>query len=575
MSLSPTPSHADVLTSKGGDQPRSRTRFFDSSVAFSLWAALAWVLLYNRRFWSDTLATVAPHSAGDIAFLVSVFGVLWALHALLLLLIPGRHALKAVAAFLFLAASVGAYFADTYGISIDREIIRNLFDTDRREALALFNTRFAFYFCVLGLIPAILILRLRLRALTIKRSVIYRAGFVTIVAALAAVSFALLGAHYASFIREHKNLRFLVTPANIVYATSSYVSRTQLASHPSAFTDLESPVVRAAQAPGARPLLLLLVIGETARSQNFQLGGYARPTTPELMRRQVHYFGNVYSCGTSTSISLPCMFSGAGRASFDVVRAQHSTNLLDALSRAGFRVQWRDNNSGCKGICSRVASIDYTVRRDDAFCGKTGCYDEVMLEDLPRELAQLAADSVIVFHQAGSHGPAYSERYPKRFEIFKPVCYGNELSRCAVEHVVNAYDNSILYTDYNLARQIDMLRAISNSVDSALIYVSDHGESLGERGMYLHGAPYVLAPDQQIRVPFVLWMSEGYRRRFAVSDGCVSGLKDKRFSHDDLYHTVLGMLGVTTARYNQTLDMLSACRAPAVSDRSARSTASP
>jgi lipid A ethanolaminephosphotransferase len=535
-------------------------RTLRSPVAFALLAAFAWMVVYNRRFWSETLATMSSVSPLDIAFLLSIFALLWALHAGLLLLVPGRPLLKAFTAFLFVAASVGAYFADTYGVSIDAETIRNLFETDAREATGLFTFRFLFYVCVLGLVPAALIVRTRLAKLTLKQHLLQRTAFVAAVAVLVAVSFAALSAHYASFLREHKSVRYLVTPANVVYGTSAYVRRTNLAPADSRLLDLETPVGRVAPATAAKPLLLFLVIGETARSQNFQLGGYGRPTNPELSRREVQYFTNVSSCGTSTAISLPCMFSGLGRAAFDVARAQRHTNLLDALASAGFRVQWRDNNSGCKGICARVDAIDYTVKRDDKLCTKSGCYDEVMLSGLAQELAALAADTVIVFHQAGSHGPAYSERYPKSFEIFTPACQGNELSRCKVEHVINAYDNSIVYTDHNLARQIDLLRAISASVDSILIYVSDHGESLGERGMYLHGAPFLLAPAEQTRVPFVLWVSEGYRKRFAVSDACVRARRERAFSHDHLYHSVLGALGVSTARYQPSMDMFHDCR---------------
>jgi lipid A ethanolaminephosphotransferase len=521
---------------------------------------LIWVVIYNQRFWKETLGTLQSLSAFDIAFLGSVFGVLWALHAGILLLIPGTRILKSVTALLFVAASVGAYFADTYGVSIDRDTIRNLFETDTREALGLMNARFLFYVFVLGVAPATVSVLTRLDSRGFRQQLLHRGTVIAGAVLFVAISASVLGAHYASFLREHKGVRYLVTPANIVYALWGYASGTSVALVDSRLVDLESPVKRTAAVQSARPLLMFLVIGETARSQNFQLGGYQRTTNAELMRRDVQYFGNVSACGTSTSVSLPCMFSGLGRDAFDVARAQRNTNLLDALARAGFRVQWRENNSGCKGICARVQRIDYTSTRDNRLCTKAGCYDEVMLAGLPRELDQLNADSVIVFHQAGSHGPAYSERYPKKFEVFKPVCHGNELSRCAVEEVVNAYDNSIVYTDYNLARQIDALRSISRSVDSVLIYLSDHGESLGEKGLYLHGSPFFVAPEEQTKVPFVLWMSEGYRKRFAVSEACLHSIKDRPFSHDNLYHTVLGALGVASVRYQPALDMLAECR---------------
>ena len=518
------------------------------------------MLIYNARFWTETSVVSGSASFAEIAFLVCTFALLCAAQASLLMLVPGRWLLKAIIAFLFVAASVGAFFADTYGVSIDRETIRNLFETDTREARALFSGRFLLYICVLGVLPAAIVLRIKLARTGIKLHLMRAAAVIGSTAVLIVLGYSLFGAQYASFLREHKSVRYLLTPANIVYSVNSYLGRMRLAAVSTNRVDLESPVTRVESANSRRPLLLFLVIGETARAHNFQLGGYARATNPELTRRRVQYFSNVSSCGTSTAISLPCMFSGLGRAAFDVAGAQHNTNLLDALLIAGFRVQWRDNNSGCKGICSRADFIDYTTKRDPALCTESGCYDEVMLSDMQQELGRVSQDTVIVFHQAGSHGPAYSERYPKRFEVFKPVCYGNELSRCPLADVINAYDNSIVYTDFNLARQIDLLSSASEKADTALIYVSDHGESLGENGMYLHGAPFMFAPEQQTRVPMVLWMSESYRKRFAMSDSCLEARKGMRYTHDNLYHTVLGALGVTSARYQAALDMFLACR---------------
>lgn len=538
-------------------------RAWRSPTPFALLSSLLVVILYNRRFWSETLAVVQPRSVGDVLFIGSLFVTMTLLHAGLLLLIPGTRLLKAVLAVLLVAASVGAYFADTYGVSIDREAIRNLLETDSREVIGLLNARLFFYLLVLGVAPAVLLFRLRLTGLGFRRALVQRGAVITGVLLISAGSFAVFGSHYASFIREHKSVRYLITPANIVYAASSYLHRASFAAADARVADLESPVQRIAPPLPTRPLLLFLVIGETARSQNFQLGGYARPTNPELTRRDVYYFNNISACGTSTATSLPCMFSGFGRKAFDAGRAQRHTNLLDALAMAGFRVQWRDNNSGCKGICARVEGFTYTAAHDNTLCSDRGCFDEVMLTPLADELSRLQTDSVVVFHQAGSHGPAYSERYPKEYEIFRPVCYGNELSRCTVEEVVNAYDNSIVYTDYNLARQIDMLGAVSHSVDSVLIYVSDHGESLGEKGLYLHGAPFAFAPHQQTKIPLIVWMSEGYRKRFPVSDACIRARQDEAFNHDNLYHTVLGTLGIRSARYQAPLDMFSSCRSSA------------
>jgi lipid A ethanolaminephosphotransferase len=166
----------------------------------------------------------------------------------------------------------------------------------------------------------------------------------------------------------------------------------------------------------------------------------------------------------------------------------------------------------------------------------------------------------VIFHTIGSHGPAYSERYPPQFEVFKPACRSNELQRCTAQEVVNAYDNSILYTDHVLARQIDLLQANASRFDSVLLYASDHGESLGEQGIYLHGMPYAFAQRVQKEVPMLFWASRGYVERTGLSLSCLKGHSHDAISHDNLYHTVLGALAVRNAVYEPGLDILAQCR---------------
>jgi len=532
---------------------------FRSPVSFALGAALVWIAFYNRRFWADAISVIEPRSWGDALFVGSIFLVLWLAYASALLLAPGNRALKALAGLGFLVASIAAYFADAYGIHVDRDTIRNIIETDAREVWGLVNVRFAGYFLFLGLLPAALVWRLRLPAMGFKRQVLQRTAFWSGSALLSVAALVIFNAHYVSFIREHKSVRYLIVPGNAVYGTASYVSHAWRSASRAPDEHADGPVTRVLS-PGRRPLLLFLVVGETARGDNFQLGGYERATNPELAYRGVHYFSSVTACGTSTAISLPCLFSGAGRDGFDPARGRRDTNLLDTLGRAGVHVEWHENNSGCKGICDRVRTVDHARAPDERYCGKRGCYDEVMLEGLRDTVSRLSSDALIVFHQAGSHGPSYYERYPPRFEKFVPVCRSSDLSRCSADELRNAYDNSILYSDHVLAKHIDLLRQVAGSVDSVLIYVSDHGESLGEWGLYLHGAPFALAPQQQKRVPLIAWISDGYARRLSLSRHCLQAKTKQPFSHDNVYHTVLGAFGIVTARYNASMDLFASCR---------------
>jgi lipid A ethanolaminephosphotransferase len=365
--------------------------------------------------------------------------------------------------------------------------------------------------------------------------------------------------YLASYLREHKPLRYLVNPMNFIWGSIAYGAGEHRAARP--FEYREGSVLRIAAAHGSKPLLVFVVLGETARAANFELGGYDRPTNPELSKiEDLVYFSDVSSCGTSTATSLPCMFSHVGRKQFDVDVAPSQSNLLDAAARGGIDVEWRDNNSGCKHICDRVREIDFRVPPYNDGCTGEECFDEVMTKGLAERLQAGAKDALVVFHQAGSHGPAYFERYPPAFAKFTPDCRTKELPQCQRDTIVNAYDNSILYTDHVVASQIALLESLQDRYDSLLIYVSDHGESLGENGVYLHAAPYFVAPTEQTHVPLLVWMSDGYRQRAQTDVACVRGRAVQPASHDDLYHTVLGALGLRNDAYRAELDLLAGCR---------------
>lgn len=556
----------------------SRIRF-PSELAFVLAAPLLWLVAYNLRFWQETAAAMWHPSMASVLFMASMFVLALFAQALLLLFLP-RKLLRPVAGVLFIVAALAAYFSDTYGVFMDKDMLRNVFATDSAEVSGLLTGRLLAYVLLLGAVPCLLILRAELPDISWKRRLKERSVFFVSVLGVCLASLLVLSAAYASFFREHKPVRYLLNPVSAIYGVVNLaideaqggqrelvdvlgpVTRVEPGLDgvvPIAFTDAPLGVAAVGDTAGRKPIVLFLVIGETARAANFQLGGYGRATNPQLsLLDAVVYFRNTASCGTATATSLPCIFSVDGRRDFDADIAKHQTNLLDALSRAGLEVEWRDNNSGCKGVCARVRTIQYNSQ-GGASCRTPYCYDEGMLEGLADELRNLRQDTVIVFHQIGSHGPAYAQRYPPRFEQFKPACHSSQLDQCSREEVVNAYDNTILYTDHNLAQQIRLLESVSDKVDGLLMYVSDHGESLGENGVYLHGMPYALAPAVQKEVPFMMWLSRGYEQRTGVTEGCLRSRADARYSHDNVFHTVMGAMGVRSPVYQQSLDMFAAC----------------
>jgi lipid A ethanolaminephosphotransferase len=534
---------------------------FQSPLSFALLLSTVFVSIYNLRFWRDTIDALWNGTVADSLFVASLFCVLLIVHTSFLLLIPGRRLLKLVAAACLFIACLASYSADTYGVFIDRDMVRNLFETDSREAGALLNPRFFVYLILLGVLPAFLVLRSEIRAIGLKRQLKQRSAFLVGGAALCALMILLFSAHYSSFFREHKPLRYLLSPAAAIQGTIQYVRSAIPEKQAKQLVDHSGATIRPMTAKGEKPLLMFLIAGETARARNFQLGGYQRATNPELAQIDgVFYFNNVSSCGTSTAISLPCMFSHLQREHFSVAQARQTTNLLDALAKAGLTVAWRDNNSGSKGVSARVDTISFDPGSHPDLCNAESCYDEVLLKGLDEKLQAVKNDTVIVFHQIGSHGPSYGKRYPSAFERFTPVCKSNELNECTNDEIRNAYDNSIVYTDHNIAQQIKLLQSMSDRFDSVLIYVSDHGESLGENGLYLHGAPYVFAPDVQKKVPFIAWMSDGYLQRTRLNPQCVRAHLADAYSHDNLYHTVLGAMNVRNDVYKKQLDMWEACR---------------
>jgi lipid A ethanolaminephosphotransferase len=526
-----------------------------SRLRFTVAIATLLVLAYNLPFWRESVAAVGGESARGALFLVVLAMLLIFVHVWLLLLVPGRRLPALVCAALMIVASAVLYYENALHVFFDTDMVRNVFETDVAEARDLLSPLLAAYVLLLGVAPAVIVARVRLAEQSLSRRLgllgTFTLGTVVVVAILSLA----FPAQLASYVREHKPVRYLVNPLNFVYGAVAYaVGQTE---SERSFEYVEGRVQRAQVAPDARPLLVLLVVGETARAASFELGGYERPTNPELRRRtDLVYFSDVRSCGTSTATSLPCMFSHDGRDDFDVDVSRTRSNVLDAAARGGVDVEWRDNNSGCKHVCDRAVEVD--VRTPE--CPEGHCYDEAMIDGLPERLDANRHDTLVVLHQAGSHGPAYYERYPRDFARFQPDCRTPELARCERQQIVNAYDNSILYTDHVLTGEIALLETLADRYDSVLLYVSDHGESLGENGVYLHGAPYFVAPDEQTQVPMLVWMSEGYRRRAGVDMACLRARASRPASHDNLYHTLLGSLGVRSDAYQPDRDLLAGCR---------------
>lgn len=520
-------------------------------------------LVLNVPFWRSAWPATGGWNLAGPGFLLSLPVVVTLWIALVLELLAWGRARKPVLAALLLIAAPASYFMLTYGVLLDRTMVANVLQTHAAETLELITWRFLLWTLLLGLVPAVLVFLVPLTRVTWRRE-LWRKTVVlgTLSAALVGIALAFFSS-YASLARNHRDLRLQLVPTNVLAATYSYAKRRLAA--PAVLQAMGVDAVSRQRPAGARPRVLVLVVGETARAANFSLLGYARNTNPRLgAEADLLAFRNASSCGTATAVSLPCMFLDVGRERFDMEMAGTRESLLDVVQRAGVKVLWRDNNSGCKGICDRVPRED--VARDPVagLCSADECWDEALLSGLDQKLGRVTTDTVIVLHMKGSHGPAYYRRYPPAFERFKPACRSTQLDQCSRESIVNAYDNSILYTDHVLGRTIELMRSRANQVDAAMMFVSDHGESLGEKGLYLHGMPYALAPDEQKRIPFLLWLPGGRARDWNLDAACLRSRSAQPVSHDDVYAMVLGLMGVRTKMYDQQRDALASCRSQGI-----------
>ena len=514
------------------------------------------------------MAALRERDAADLSAWglgLALMAIVVAGHALLVALVAHRHTVKPVVALLTLAAAAGSYFMGAFGVVLDPSMLRNVLRTDFGEARELLSAAFLVHMAVFGVLPLVLLWRVRIVSRPWRRAVPARLATLSVSLVVLVVAVWSVFQPLASLMRNQKEMRYLVTPANILWSVSSVVAAdARGAAQPRQAIGLDA-------APGpswaarTRPLVVVLVVGETARAANWGLSGYARQTTPGLAALGVVNFRRVDSCGTNTETSVPCMFAPVGRRDYDESRIRSQESLLHVLARAGVAVHWRDNQSGCKGVCDGLPGDTVAALAPPGLCEGERCLDEGLVRDIDARLRGARGTQLWVFHMLGNHGPAYFRRYPPAFARFQPECRDDDLRRCTAEQVVNAYDNALLYTDHVLATTVRALQSRAGEVDSALLYVSDHGESLGERGLFLHGLPYAIAPVEQTRVPMVWWASAGFEKAAGLRSGCLEGHLRQRAeqpaAHDHLFHTLLGALDVRTALHERDRDLLAACRA--------------
>ena len=515
---------------------------------------------FNFVLWQHLFDITAADGKG-IALRIAFGVMIFAAYNIVLTLLAFRPVLKPVLTLLFMVSAGVDYFMSQYGVMIDAGMFRNFAETNATEVRDLLSLKLLAYIFFLGVLPSWLLWKVPVNYRRWHRELLSKV--VVSVASVAVIGGVALANYQglSSLFRNHHEIRLMLVPSNYIGASAGYL-REQVASVHQPFVTIGEDAQRnAAVQNHPRKSLTVLVVGESARAENFGILGYGRDTTPKLDKEAgLIAFTDVHSCGTETAVSVPCMFSNMGRKDYDASKAKNEEGLLDVLKRAGIDVIWRDNQSGCKGTCDRVTLQDVSNLKDPALCANSECRDEILLQGLQSFIDHLDKDTVLVLHQMGSHGPEYFKRYPKEYERFTPVCESNALNNCSRESIVNGYDNTLVYTDHVLSSLIDVLRSNQDKVDTAMLYLSDHGESLGEYNLFLHGTPYMLAPEQQKHVAMLAWFSDSYQKSYSVDTHCLQMSRDKPLSQDNLFHSMLGLLEVQSKVYQPDLDMFAGCR---------------
>lgn len=525
------------------------------SVTLSILTAIYLLFVTNQTFWSKA----AGYLSIDIPALVALVVGLAAGFIALFTCFSVKYLTKPFFIFFIMTAVIASWFTDRFGIVIDAEMIRNAAETTPAEAQHLITPGFLWHVFLYGVVPSLLIVWVEIVHRTFWRKFVWNVAVIL----PAFLVFALAGySHFKTFaatFRQHGELSRIINPimpiANAVkYAVHTTKSRNIVVA------PLGTDAQIAATDGWKKPRVTIIVAGETARAANFSLNGYGRETNPELAKLDIVNFPNTSSCGTATAVSIPCMFSVYTREDYTHEKGLQTENVADVLTRAGVNVSWWDNNTGHKGVATRIATVDLSSAADPRFCANGECQDGILLDRLDAWLNSVKQDSVLILHQIGSHGPAYFARYPDEFRRFKPDCRTAEFSECTPEEIVNAYDNTILFTDHVLAGIIGKLKSRSEQMAGAMFYMSDHGESLGENGIYLHAAPYFIAPEVQTHVPFVVWMDKNFSGSMGLDTACLAQTASGERSHDNLFHSVLGMMNVATKVYDSSLDVFAPCR---------------
>jgi len=484
-------------------------------------------LFFHLPFYSYVFDNVDYRSFNGVILIISLIILMLVLNAFVFYLFfsLSRNLGKFLLTIFFLINSTALYFINTYSVIIDESMIGNILNTTYEESSSFFSVKLVLYIIFLGVIPAIFIIK----AQVIKDSL---GKFLTLSSLTLLFIAVLVFANASNWLWIDKNSKKL---GGLAMPWSYSVNISLFYIHKCKKNEKEILLPKATIKDNQKSVVVL-VIGESARRQNFSLYGYNKNTNPLLSAEKNLFHFEASSCATYTTAGVKCILEHTN--SDDLYEI-----LPNYLYRNNVEVIWRTTNWGEPPVHIKNYQNKEYLMKD---CQGEGCnYDEILLTGLKEQILHSKKNKVlIVLHTSTSHGPLYSKKYPSRFESFKPVCNSVELGKCSQQELMNAYDNTIVYTDYILSKIIDDLKELKE-YKSTMIFVSDHGESLGEKNLYMHGVPLSIAPKEQYEIPFIVW----------VSDNSKQLKTNETISQNHVFHSVLNFLNIQSPVYNEELNI--------------------
>jgi lipid A ethanolaminephosphotransferase len=515
-------------------------------------------LVLNLPFLIRTSTAITALDNYNIFFLISLPIFLFSLILFLQSILAFRWLTKPILILLVMVSALIFYGTVTYGIVFDYGMVQNTIETDPAEAFSYVNIYAVGFFIIFGAIPSWLIYSVKLTYKPFFKELLNRLKLISVNGMVIFLIGLIFYSNYAAVGRNNRDLISYIVPYKMLVASYKFV-RNHHFYPPLKFKVLDTnpSIVR----ENDKKHVTVLVLGETARAMSFSLNGYEKPTNQYTQKKGVVSFSNVSSCGTATAVSVPCMFSRLNKDNYNKRTAIAQQNAVDIIHLAGADVLWISNNNGsCKGVCIRVKSEQIETDKSNPLCDGETCYDEALLKPLRAKLKNITHENtLIVLHMIGSHGPTYFKRYPKSKRVFIPDCQRSDIQNCTQEELINTYDNTIVYTDFVLSKIITEMEAlaIDETMETSVLYISDHGESLGEKGVYLHGLPYAFAPEEQTHIPMIYW-TDNNQTDFNLN--CLKQMSNATLTHDNIFDTLLSIMSVSSTVYNKQSDTFINCK---------------